>query len=86
MADALSIPAQGERCGRQVQLRPERHSLLPNGGRTGVRERCVCPWVKIAAKQIPFALFLRSASSPERPAALQPCAKEGPFPAELPGR
>lgn len=33
MADALSIPAQGERCGRQVQLRPERHSLVPNGGR-----------------------------------------------------
>lgn len=53
-------------------------------GRTGGDGRAGCPWAKIAAKQIPFALSLRSASSLEQPAALQPCAKEGPFPAELP--
>lgn len=40
MADAVSIPAQGERCRRQVQLRPERQSDA-KGGETGVRARCV---------------------------------------------
>lgn len=75
-------PAKGKRCGRQVQLRPG--AELPYGGRQAASAGC--PWVKIAAKQIPFALFLRRASSLQRPAALQPCAKEGPFPAELPSR
>lgn len=81
MADALSIP-QGE-------------ALRATGAAAAGRQSCLrgeqaasagCPWVKIAAKQIPFALFLRRASSLRRPAALQPCAKEGPFPAELPSR
>lgn len=38
VADALSIPAQGERCGRQVQLRPETQPAAERG-ETALRDQ-----------------------------------------------
>lgn len=68
-----------------MQLLSDKYRLLGNGGNRGTRS-LLFPRVKIAPKQITFALFLLGPSSLENQAVLQSFAKEGPFAAELASR